>query len=195
MKKKSSTREWIESIVVAALLVVVLKTFFFQMYKIPTTSMVPTLKPKDKIFVSKLSYGPKMPFNLGRLPGFADPERGDVIVFIPPQEVKQPWYRRKPYIKRVVGLPGETIEINKGNIQINGEEVIMPEVAAFFYYNQGEYARTGKKVVVPEKKYFCLGDNSISSKDSRYWGFVDKEQIIGEAIFIWWPPKRIGMIE
>ncbi|MCF7887138.1 MAG: signal peptidase I [Candidatus Omnitrophica bacterium] len=193
--KKSTIREWVESIIVAAVLVVVLKTFFFQMYKIPTTSMVPTLMPGDKIFVSKLSYGPKLPFISFRLPGFSKLQRGDVIVFVPPQEVDQPWYRRKPYIKRVIGLPGETVEIKKGNIYIDDKEVTLPEIAAFFYYNQGKNGRSEKKLFVPEDKYFCLGDNSISSKDSRYWGFVDKEQIIGEAIFIWWPLKRIGMIE
>jgi signal peptidase I len=193
--KKSVIREWVESIVVAAVLVIALKTFFFQMYKIPTTSMVPTLMPGDKIFVSKLSYGPKLPFVSLRLPGFSKIQRGDVIVFVPPQEVDQPWYRRKPYIKRVIGLPGETVQIKKGNIYVNDKEVTLPEIAAFFYYNQGENGQSEKKIIVPEDKYFCLGDNSISSKDSRYWGFVDKEQIIGEAIFIWWPPKRIGMIE
>ncbi|MCF7916906.1 MAG: signal peptidase I [Candidatus Omnitrophica bacterium] len=195
MKKKSTIREWIESIVVAAVLVIILKMFFFQMYKIPTTSMVPTLMPGDKIFVSKLSYGPKLPFGSFRLPGFSKIQRGDVIVFVPPQEVTQPWYRRKPYIKRVIGLPGERVQIKKGNISINEQDILAPEIASFYYYNQGEYGESGKEILVPEGKYFCLGDNSISSKDSRYWGFVDKEQIIGEAIFIWWPPKRIGMIE
>ncbi len=193
--KKGALREWIESIVVAAILVIILKMFFFQMYKIPTTSMVPTLMPGDKIFVSKLSYGPKLPFSLLRLPGFSKVKRGDVIVFVPPDEVNQPWYRRKPYIKRVIGLPGEMVQIKKGNIRINDQEILMPEIAAFFYYNQGKYGDLEKKVIVPQDKYFCLGDNSISSKDSRYWGFVDQEQIIGEALFIWWPPKRIGMIE
>lgn len=193
--KKSLVREWIESIVIAAVLVIILKTFFFQMYKIPTTSMVPTLMPGDKIFVNKLSYGPKLPFTQVRLPGFSRIQRGDVVVFVPPQEVTQPWYKRKPYIKRVIGFPGEAVEIKKGNIYINDEEIVMPKIAAFFYYNQGRYADSGEKIIVPKGKYFCLGDNSISSKDSRYWGFVDKKQIVGEAILIWWPPKRIGMIE
>ncbi len=130
-----------------------------------------------------------------RLPGFSRVQRGDIIVFVPPQEVTQPWYKRKPYIKRVIGFPEEVVEIKKGNIYINDEEIVMPEIAAFFYYNQGQYADSGKKIIVPKDKYFCLGDNSISSKDSRYWGFVDKKQIVGEAILIWWPPKRIGMIE
>lgn len=193
--KKSTIREWVESIVVAGVLVIILKTFFFQMYKIPTTSMVPTLMPGDKIFVSKLSYGPKLPFSQIRLPGFTKPERGDIVVFVPPQEVNKPWYKRKPFIKRVVGLPGETLQIKKGNIYLDGKEVVLPEVASFFYYNQGGYGQKEEKITVPEGKYFLLGDNSISSKDSRFWGFADKSQIIGEAIFIWWPPKRIGMVE
>ncbi len=197
MKKKSKgvVREWAESILIALVLVVLLRTFFFQIYKIPTNSMLPTLSPGDKIFVSKLSYGAKMPFGLGRLPGLKEPQRGEVIVFIPPEEVDEPWYSRKPFIKRVVGLPGESLRIERGNIYIDEEEVVKPEIASFYYYNQGEYASGTKEIEIPEGQYFLLGDNSISSQDSRFWGPVNGEHVIGRAIFIWWPPRRIGMIE
>lgn len=194
-KKKGLIREWVESILVALVIVTVLRTFFFQIYKIPTNSMVPTLVPGDKIFVSKLHYGAKMPIGDFRLPGFSQPQRGEIIVFIPPPEVDQPWYKRKPFIKRVVGLPGETIQIEKGNIYIDGQEIREPQIASFYYYNQGQYLQDSKKINIPEGYYFFLGDNSISSQDSRFWGFVDKEQIIGKAIFIWWPLGRIRMID
>jgi len=186
-KKGGWIREWVESIVIAAAIAIFIRTFFFQIYKIPTTSMVPTLKPGDKIFVSKLTYGPKIPFTDLRLPGFREPQRGEVVVFIPPNE------RDKAYIKRLIGLGGDHIRIKDGNIYINGKRVTEPRIAGNFYYNEGKYG-VGE-IVVPQGKYFFLGDNSLSSLDSRFWGFVDKKDIIGKAIFIWWPPPRIGMIE
>lgn len=188
MSKKGIIREWVEAIVVAAILAIFLRTFFFQIYKIPTTSMVPTLMPGDKIFVSKLTYGPKIPFTNWRIRGFRKPQRGDVVVFIPPHD------RKKAYIKRLIGLPGDKIILKGGNIYINGKVVVDPRMA-HYYYNQGEYGKENKMVVVPEKKYFFLGDNSISSLDSRFWGFVDEKDIVGKAIFIWWPPRRIAMVE
>jgi signal peptidase I len=194
-QKKGVIREWVESIIFAVILVILLKTFFFQMYKIPTTSMVPTLKPGDKIFVSKLNYGAKLPFTDWRLPGFGKPARGDVVVFVPPQEVNQPWYRRKPFIKRLIAKEGDHVLIDNGDIYINEEKVTLTEVSDNYYYNQGKYVSKDKELIVPEDKYFLLGDNSKSSLDSRFWGFADKEQIIGKAIFIWWPPKRIGVIK
>ncbi len=188
-RKKSVLREWIESIIIAAILATFVRTFFFQIYKIPTTSMVPTLKPGDKIFVSKLVYGPKIPFTSLRIKGFRKPQRGDVIVFIPPHD------RKKAYIKRLIGLPGERILIKDGNIYVNGKLVTLPSIASHYYYNQGDYGKEGKEIVIPEGKYFVLGDNSLCSLDSRFWGFVDEKDVIGKAIFIWWPPKRIGIIE
>ncbi len=182
-------KEWVESIIVAAALAIFLRTFFFQIYKIPTTSMVPTLMPQDKIFVSKLVYGPKIPFTSMRIKGVRKPERYEVVVFVPPHD------RKKSYVKRIVGMPGDTLQIKEGNLYINGEIVSDGRVARNYYYNQGEHANDGEPIVVPQGKYFFLGDNSISSLDSRFWGFVDEEDIVGKAIFIWWPPKRIGMIE
>lgn len=187
--KKGVVREWVESIIIAACLAVFLRTFFFQIYKIPTTSMVPALKPGDKIFVSKLVYGPKLPFTRFRFPGFGKPKMGDIVVFIPPHD------RKKAYIKRLIGMEGDKILVKDGNIYKNGELVMDRSVASRFYYNQGSYAEDGKEIVVPEDKFFVLGDNSLASLDSRFWGYVDKKDLIGKAIFIWWPPKRIGMLE
>lgn len=188
MSKKSQLREWIEALVVAGVIAIFARTFFFQIYKIPTTSMVPTLMPGDKIFVSKLTYGPKVPFTGLRIKGLRQPKRGEVMVFVPPHD------RKKAYIKRLIGLPGDRIAIKRGNIYVSDEMVTDPRIT-HYYYNQGDYAKEGKTLIVPEDKYFFLGDNSISSLDSRYWGFVDKKDVVGEAIFIWWPLQRIAMIE
>ena len=187
--KKSTAREWVESIIVAAVLAILLRTFLFQIYKIPTTSMVPTLMPGDKIFVSKLTYGPKIPFTSLRLPGFSKPKRGQVVVFVPPHE------RNKAYIKRLIGMPGDEVLIEKGNIYINGKEIVDHRIARNYYYDTGDYLEKTKKLTVPEGSYFFLGDNSISSLDSRFWGYVPAKDVVGKAIFIWWPPKRITMVE
>jgi signal peptidase I len=189
IKQKSAWREWGEAFIVALALAVFVRTFFFQIYKIPTTSMVPTLMPSDKIFVSKLTYGPKIPFTSLRMPGFKKPERAEVVVFVPPHD------RHRFYIKRLIGLAGDRVSLKAGNIYINGKIIVDPRIARNYYYNQGDYAKEGKEVIVPQHKYFFMGDNSISSLDSRFWGFVDERDIIGRAIFIWWPPKRIGIIE
>lgn len=187
--KKSQIREWIESIIIAAALAIFLRTFFFQIYKIPTTSMVPTLMPGDKIFVSKLSYGPKIPFTKFRIKGFSKPKSGEVIVFIPPHD------RKKSYIKRLIATEGERVVLKEGNVYVNGKILVDPKIARNYYYSQGDYAKGSKEIIVPKGKYFVLGDNSISSLDGRFWGFVDETDIRGKAIFIWWPIKRITTIE
>ncbi len=189
-KKKGVIREWVESILIAAALAIFVRTFFFQVYKIPTGSMIPTLMPGDRIFVSRLVYGPKIPFTDIRLrfPWCREPRRGEVIVFIPPHD------RKRPYIKRLVGLGGEHLEIKNGNVYINGKIVMDPRIAKNDYISTG-MCSDGKEVVIPEGEYFFLGDNSANSYDSRFWGFVQEKDIIGKAIFIWWPPRRIGIIE
>ena len=193
--KKGVVREWIESILIAAVLAIFVRTFFFQVYKIPTTSMVPTLLPGDKIFVSKLVYGPKIPFSDGRLPGIRRPNRGEIAVFVPPHEIDNSWLKKKAYIKRLIGLPGDKVLIKEGNVYINGEMVVEPHIARNYYFNQGDYGAENREVIIPEGMYFFLGDNSISSLDSRFWGFVEEKDIVGKAIFIWWPAKRISIIE
>ena len=194
-KKKGALREWIEAIIVAGALAVFLRTFFFQLYKIPTTSMVPTLEPRDKIFVVKLTYGPKIPIINVNLPKLVKLKKTDIFVFVPPPEKEKYWFKRKQYIKRLIGKEGDRILIKEGNIYLNGKIVVEPQIARNYYYNQGEYAKLNQEIVVPKGKYFFLGDNSISSFDGRFWGFVEEEDIIGRAVFIWWPPKRIGIIE
>lgn len=188
-RKKSVVREWVEAIIIALILAFFVRVFFFEFYKIPTGSMIPTLIPGDRILVSKLVYGPRIPFLGIRIPGLRKPKRGEVMVFISPPE------RNKSYVKRVIGLPGEELEIEYGSIYINGNEITASEIIKNYYYNRGDYGYEGNVVKIPPNSYFVLGDNSASSRDSRFWGFVPFRNVLGKAILIWWPPKRIRMIE
>ncbi len=182
-------KEWAESIIIALLLALFIRTFFIQAFKIPSGSMKPTLQEGDKIMVNKLLFGAKVPFTKYRLPALREPRRGDIIVFVYPED------RKKDFIKRLVALGAETVEISNGNILINGEPAEdSPEILKVYYYNRGGYGREGGSIKVPEGNYFMLGDNSNSSRDSRYWGFVPEENIIGRAMFIWWPPWRIQVL-
>jgi signal peptidase I len=188
-QKKSPLREWIESIIIAFILAMFIRTFFIQAFKIPTGSMRPTLMPGDRILVNKFIYGAKIPFTKFRLPKLRSPQRGEVIVFIYP---KNP---RKDFIKRLIGLGGETIEIRDGQIYINDELVEDERILKRYYYNRGVFGAEGEKIKIPKGFYYVLGDNSSSSQDSRYWGFVPEENLIGKAFFIFWPPSRIGLIK
>ena len=189
IKNKSVAREWVESIIIAAVLAVFIRTFIIQPFKIPTGSMIPTLQVGDRILVSKFIYGAKVPFTKLRLPKLRDPERGDVIVFVFPHD------RKKDYIKRLIGLRGENLEINKGNIYVNGEFIDDPRIADKYYYSRGKFGQEDEAVSVSDDSYFVLGDNSASSSDSRVWGFVPEENVLGKAFLIFWPPKRIRLIK
>ncbi len=189
IRKKSALREWIESIIIAFILAAVIRTFVVQAFKIPTGSMRPTLLEGDIILVNKFLYGAKIPFTDLRLPEVRNPQRGDCIVFIYPENPK------KDFIKRLVGLPGEVLEIRSGTIFINGKPVLDPVFSKIYYYNKGDLAEEGKVTVIPQDNYFVLGDNSASSQDSRYWGFVPKKNILGKAILIYWPLKRVRIIK
>ena len=151
--------------------------------------MVPTLMPGDYIFVNKLSYGLKVPFSNLRIFKFNSPKRGDVVVFFPPHE------KGKAYVKRLIAKEKEEVILKSGNIYVDDKPLVEPVIAKNYYYNQGKYAVKEEKVTVPKRAYFFLGDNSISSADSRFCGFVPEENILGEAIFIWWPTARINMVE
>jgi signal peptidase I len=188
-RKKSVVREWIESIIIALILAMVIRTFLVQAFKIPTGSMRPTLKEGDLIMVNKFVYGAKVPFTDFRFPGLAQLKRGDVIVFIYPEDPK------KDFIKRLIGLPGETVEIREGTVYINDRPILDPVLNQRYYYNRGQWGEENGRITVPRDCVFVLGDNSASSKDSRYWGYVPQKNILGRAILIYWPPNRIRMIK
>ena len=186
--KKSSLREWVESILIALVLAMFIRTFFFEPFKIPSGSMRMTLIEGDRLFVSKMSYGPKIPWTKIRLPGFSKPKRGDVIVFVNPVDHK------RDFIKRLIALGGETVQIKEGDIYIDGKKINDPAIDNTYYYQKGQYGVEGP-TVIPQGYCFVLGDNSKDSNDSRYWGFVPQEDIVGKAEFIFWPLNRIRAIK
>jgi signal peptidase I len=188
--KKSIIREYLESIIIALVLAMLVRTFVVQAFKIPTGSMRPTLMEGDRILVNKFIYGAKVPFIDLRLPDVRQPKRGDIIVFKYPEDPK------RDFIKRLIATEGEEMEIVNGNILINGKVVDKPDILRErFYYNRGEYGKEGLKIKVPPDSFYVLGDNSATSRDSRYWGFVPKKDLIGKAFFIYWPLYRIRLIK
>ena len=188
-KQKSNLREWVESVLIAVLLALFIRSFFIQAFKIPTGSMRMTLLEGDRILVNKLCYGAKIPFTKERLPGYSKPKRGDVVVFTYPEDHK------RDFIKRLIAFGGETVEIKNGDIFINGKEITDQPIKNIYYYNRGEYGNVNQKIIVPEHSYFVLGDNSASSKDSRYWGFVPGDFLIGRADIVYWPVVRVRFIK
>jgi len=175
---KREIREWVESIVVAVVLALIIRTFVVQAFKIPTGSMRTTLLEGDRILVNKFIYR------------FKEPGRGDIVVFRYPEDMK------KDFIKRLIAFGGEELEIKDGEIYINGKMVEEPfSIRQVYYYNHSPYGDTGQKIKVPEGAYYMLGDNSGSSRDSRYWGFVPRKNLIGKAMFLYWPVNRIRVVK
>lgn len=188
-RKKSVFRETVEIVLIAFLLAFAIKILLFEFYKIPSGSMRPTLLEGDRLVVVKFIYGSRLPFINVRLPGFRQPKRGDVVVFI---STENP---RINLIKRFIASEGETVEISDGKLKVNGKVIDEPPIfRKVYYYNRGDYGAERKSITVPKNCYFVLGDNSAMSKDSRYWGFVPKKNLIGKAVLICWPPKRIQVI-
>ena len=176
-KMRYFIKEWLEPIIIAVILALIIRTFIVQAFKIPTGSMRPTLVEGDRILVNKFIYR------------FKKPERGNVIVFVSLED------KKKDFIKRLIGLPGENVEISNGTVLVNGRAVDKDSVIRErYYYNRGNFGKVYQTIKVPENAYFVLGDNSISSRDSRYWGFLPKKYLIGKAFLIYWPPTRIRLI-
>lgn len=187
--KSPIIKEWIETIVIASLLALFIRSFIVQPFKIPTGSMRTTLIEKDRILVNRFIYGLRIPFTTTRLLKFIYPQRGDIIVFNYPKEPK------RAFIKRLIAKGGDIVEIKDGKIYINSQEFNHPANENIYYYNRGDYGLIDQKVVVPENSYYVLGDNSRSSRDSRYWGFVDDKYLIGKAFLIYWPFNRFRVIK
>jgi len=189
-KVKSQAREWAESIIIAVILALVIRAFVVQAFKIPSGSMIPTFQIGDRIFVNKFLYGAKIPFTEIRLPALRQPKRGDIIVFRSPEDPK------KDFVKRLIATEGETIEIRDGKIYIDNALINEPSsIRNVYYTNEGDYGKEARVVTVPKDSYFVLGDNSGSSRDSRYWGFAPKKNLIGKVIVIYWPLHRMKIIK
>lgn len=179
MKKKSIVREYVEAILIAVVLALFIRTFVVQAFKIPSGSMIPTLLIGDHLLVNKFLYGIKIPFSGKTLIPIKDPVRGDIIVF------KYPRDKSIDYIKRVIGTPGDIVEIKKQVITINGEKIDDP-YAYFAPTNMRPPKADYGPVTVPENSYFVMGDNRNNSSDSRFWGFVDEKDILGKAFILYW---------
>ena len=203
-----------KSILWAVLAYLVIRTFFVEAYRIPTGSMIPTLLVGDWLFVNKLVYGPTIPFTNSHLPGYSDPQRGDVAVFISPPQSDQPWDPTPTLVKRVIGLPGDTIYMRAGLVYINGlpqrqgfatsVNPVNAQMAAssdplFAWQHTIELrgTRFGSApatpthdnwgpLLVPQGHYFMMGDNRYCSKDSRYWGIVPRDNFRGRPLFVYY---------
>ncbi len=168
--------EWLKTIGLSIVLAIGIRQFVAEARYIPSESMLPTLQVNDRLIVEKVTYY------------FQDPERGDVIVFDPPEGLRRMNPRfNAALIKRVIGLPGETVEVSDGVVYINGQPL------AENYINELPTYEWGPDVV-PADSYLVLGDNRNRSNDSHAWGFVPEDHIIGRASVRFWPIGRIGNI-
>jgi signal peptidase I len=173
-KHSRAAVEWGILIVAALVIAIVIRTFVFQAFYIPSESMVPTLKVGDRVLVNKLSYK------------LHDPRRGDIVVFKAPEGAATA--EIKDLVKRLVGLPGETIEGRDGKIYINGRELNEP------YLPDGVKARTFGPEKVPPDHYYMLGDNRQYSKDSTFFGPIARKDLIGRAFMRIWPLNHLGFL-
>jgi signal peptidase I len=196
--KKSTAREYFESLAITVILALFGTTFIVQAFKIPTPSMENNLLVGDHLLVNKFAYGAPGAFVDGVLP-LRDIERGDIIVFKYPRDLA------KHYVKRAIGLPGDRIRVEEEQVFINGQPLAesykqmkehayrpsFPPLAGDSNYDLDGikwYPRflKGNEIVVPPNFYFAMGDNRDNSQDSRYWGFVPRELIVGKALIIYW---------
>jgi signal peptidase I len=174
--KKSTIREYFESIVITAIIALFATTFVVQAFKIPTGSMESNLLIGDHLLVNKFVYGLHSGL-LARILPFKELKRGDVIVF------KYPQSPEVAYVKRLIGLPGEKVEMVGRTVYINGQP--LKEDYTQYIDAGSAYERYGP-FQVPEGKYFAMGDNRDNSQDSRFWGYVPRDHIIGKALAIYW---------
>ncbi len=167
---------WFRDLVFSVLIAVVLIVFIYQPVKVEGTSMMPTLTDQERIFINKFTYR----FGLGNV------ERGDTVVFWYPQDTS------KSYIKRVIGVPGDHVRVDGGQVYVNGLALVENYVPA---ENRDVNSwRDGEEQVVPDGRYFVLGDHRNQSSDSRMWGYVPRENIYGKAVFVYWPIEKIGRV-
>ncbi|MGE3274618.1 MAG: signal peptidase I [Vicinamibacterales bacterium] len=184
--RKSTLREYFESIVVAVILALFVRTFVFQAFKIPTGSMEPNLLVGDHLLVNKFVFGPTAVDAERALLPMRPIRRGDVIVFKFPEEPD------RDFIKRVIGLPGETLEFRNQQVLIDGTPIDEP-YAHYLFPPAADSENLGSDprehygpVTVPPGHYFAMGDNRDNSEDSRYWGFLPESYVKGRALVIYW---------
>ena len=181
--EKSILRQWLEALGLALIVALLLRGFAFQAFKIPSSSMMPTLQVGDHVLVDKLRYGFRNPLWNGWLLRFAAPAPGDVIVFVFPVDPT------KDFVKRVIAVEGEEVEIRDKHVLVDGQA----RDAGRPYFVEGRHGtdREGPRdnfgpVKVPKANVFVLGDNRDRSFDSRFWGFVDLDDVKGKAVIVYW---------
>jgi signal peptidase I len=204
--------EGFKSIAGTIAIFLVLRTFFIEAYRIPSGSMIPSMLIGDWLFVNKLRYGPHIPFTKINLPGYADPRRGEIVVFISPLQIDQPEDPTPILVKRLIGMPGDTIHSREGVVHINGVPQrqgyeaasnggsVANETHPLFSW-QAQIALDSSRfgaapsrptlddwgpLVVPEDHYWMMGDNRYNSKDSRYWGVVPRANVRARPLFVYY---------
>ncbi len=170
------SRENFQIIAIALALALLIRAFVAEPRYIPSDSMLPTLEVGDRLVVEKISYH------------FRPPATGEIIVFDPPQQLQiQGYAKNQAFIKRVIGTPGQTVQVQNGKVYLNGTPLKENYIAEPPAYNM-------ESVQVPEDQLFVMGDNRNNSNDSHVWGFLPKQNVIGHACFRFWPFSRIGRV-
>ena len=208
----------VKSLLGAVLIFLVIRTFFIEAYRIPSGSMVPTLLVGDWLFVNKLVYGPHIPFTDITLPGYGEPTRGDVVVFKSPTQIDQPWDPNPTLVKRLMGLPGDTIYMRDDLLFVNGMERRQghgtadnpkgdPNAYNALFEWQHAYELKGSRfpdpparptvgnwgpLVIPDRHYFMLGDSRHDSKDGRFWGLVPRQNFRARPLFVYYSYRGGG---
>ena len=209
-KHRPKVVQWSIELFPVLLLVLVFRGFIFEPFRVPSNSMMPTLLTGDFILVNKFDYGLRLPILNSKIIDFSKPDKGDVIVFRYPNYEHSAGYSGVDFIKRVVALPGDTISYEKDQLTVNGETVDYRKIGAYQGVDSGKamsgyrhvrelidhadhdillhplgHSRELSKTTVPEGHYFVMGDNRSHSSDSRFWGYVPEDYILGRAIGIW----------
>ncbi|HEX8724322.1 MAG TPA: signal peptidase I [Gemmatimonadaceae bacterium] len=221
--KSGASRGWawenVKSLAGALLIFLFIRTFFIEAYKIPSGSMIPTLLVGDWLFVNKAIYGPTVPFTHIHIPGYSDPHRGDVVVFISPRQLDHPENPTPTLVKRLIGMPGDTLYMRNGIVYVDGLAQHLgfgargfvgdpaqnrPDDTSPLFAWQGRIAlhdtRFGSApavpthdnwgpLLIPAGHYFMMGDNRYCSEDSRYWGVVPRGNLRGRPLFVYYSYK------
>lgn len=172
-----SQQENIRLVAIALILALLIRIFVAEPRYIPSNSMLPTLHIGDRLVVEKLSYL------------FQSPQKGDIVVFEPPEQLQSLGYRKdQVFIKRIIGKPGQIVSVNHGKVYINEQPLAEDYIAASPAYQL-------VPVQIPQDEFFVMGDNRNDSNDSHVWGFLPKQNIIGRAVFRFFPLDRIGLVD
>lgn len=176
-KAYNFTLDFMQTVLLAASIFLVIYIFLFRPFQVSGSSMFPTFKDKEYVLTNLIGLK------------FRDPQKGDVIVFHAPPDPE------KDFIKRVMALPGDTVYLQDGNVYVNDKKVndlayIKPDVKTY----GGSFLKEGVKITVPQENYIVMGDNRPYSSDSREWGYLPKDKIIGTSLFVYWPLNKMRIV-